>query len=181
MGFGAVSAERLPVIALLGVGIGRRWTRGWLRRMPGSASTAAPCSAVQSGDIRPSIVPTSAGGLSIARVSPSPTVRRAVVSGSSQPMRFCDEHRPPDSAYCKRRRERLRGGDRYKREDVFERDGWICQICGLPVDPELKWPDKMAAQIDHLVPASRDGEDTLDNVRCAHGFCNNRKHAKLSA
>lgn len=55
---------------------------------------------------------------------------------------------------------------------VFERDNWTCGICGEPVDPDLVWPDKMSASLDHIRPLSKGGTHTLDNVRCAHLSCN---------
>jgi 5-methylcytosine-specific restriction endonuclease McrA len=33
--------------------------------------------------------------------------------------------------------------------------------------------------IDHFIPVSKGGPDTLNNVRPTHGLCNIRKHAKV--
>lgn len=63
--------------------------------------------------------------------------------------------------------------------DVFERDGWRCGVCGGDVDPLLRHPDPLSASLDHVVPLSRGGTHTLDNVRCAHLRCNVRKNARL--
>ena len=38
------------------------------------------------------------------------------------------------------------------RREIYERDGWICQICFIPVDPEIKWPDNMSPTLDHIKP-----------------------------
>lgn len=59
--------------------------------------------------------------------------------------------------------------------EVFERDGWICGICHGPVDPELIWPNRMMATIDHIVPVVQGGTHTLANVRLAHLSCNTRR------
>jgi 5-methylcytosine-specific restriction endonuclease McrA len=51
---------------------------------------------------------------------------------------------------------------------VFERDGWVCGICGDDVEPD-------DASLDHIVSMSNGGSHTYDNVQCAHTACNVRK------
>lgn len=58
------------------------------------------------------------------------------------------------------------------REIVFERDEYICGLCHLPVDRNLKYPDPMSKSLDHIVPISRGGSHTYDNVQCSHLYCN---------
>jgi hypothetical protein len=60
--------------------------------------------------------------------------------------------------------------------EIFERDGWICQICGEPVDQERRWPDPLSASIDHIKPISSGGLHVAENVRLTHHSCNNKKH-----
>lgn len=62
-------------------------------------------------------------------------------------------------------RERLR---------IYERDGWMCQLCGDPVDKTLHFLADMAASLDHiecqswaLVP-----DHSAENLRLAHRLCN---------
>jgi hypothetical protein len=58
---------------------------------------------------------------------------------------------------------------------VFERDGWLCGICGDPVDREAKFPAPMMATLDHKVPLSRGPGSpghVYGNVQCAHALCN---------
>lgn len=62
---------------------------------------------------------------------------------------------------------------------IFDRDGWLCHLCGAPVDPELSRSHLMGATIDHIVPLSLGGEDTEANVALAHNSCNRRKSALL--
>lgn len=57
-------------------------------------------------------------------------------------------------------------------EEVFERDGWICQLCGDPIDREAEWPDPYSPSLDHVVPLARGGAHTYDNVQCTHLRCN---------
>ena len=65
-------------------------------------------------------------------------------------------------------------------EEVFERDGWICQICEEPVDKTLKHPDPMCKSLDHKTPLSRGGEHSRENSQLAHLVCNVQKGPRLS-
>jgi 5-methylcytosine-specific restriction endonuclease McrA len=55
---------------------------------------------------------------------------------------------------------------------VFDRDGGLCGICGNPVDSN-DW------HLDHIVPLSRGGHHTYENVQVSHPFCNLSKGARL--
>jgi 5-methylcytosine-specific restriction endonuclease McrA len=68
--------------------------------------------------------------------------------------------------------EQATKGEPFAPRDVFERDQWTCGLCRHPVDPGLAWPHPMSASVDHVVPLSRGGEHSLDNVQCAHLRCN---------
>jgi hypothetical protein len=100
----------------------------------------------------------------------------------------CREAKPEIYAESRRRgsikRKRLLAGavsDNHTRPEVYERDGWVCGICGVAIDPALKWPDPMSASEDHIVPVSLGGDHTLANCRASHLHCNvsrgNRKTA----
>lgn len=54
------------------------------------------------------------------------------------------------------------------RRAVFARDDWRCQYCGQP-----------AENLDHVVPRSRGGAHTWDNVVAACRRCNSRKENRL--
>lgn len=58
---------------------------------------------------------------------------------------------------------------------VFDRDGWLCHLCGGGIDPLVKNPDRLAATVDHVVPLSQGGEHSYANVRAAHRTCNTSK------
>lgn len=59
---------------------------------------------------------------------------------------------------------------------VFERDAWVCQLCGGAIDRELRHPHRMSASVDHVVPLSRGGLHAWANVQAAHYSCNSRKN-----
>ncbi len=74
-----------------------------------------------------------------------------------------------------RRRERFRqNGPReaYTRDEIGDRDGWVCHVCGDHVDQSLRRPDLESPSIDHVIPGWRGGEDRKDNVKIAHLGCN---------
>lgn len=58
---------------------------------------------------------------------------------------------------------------------IYQRDGFICQLCMEPVDVTLPTQHKWAATIDHITPISKGGPDTPANVQLAHRGCNSRK------
>lgn len=59
---------------------------------------------------------------------------------------------------------------------VFERDGWCCQLCGIPTPKALKGINHSAAPtLDHIVPMSMGGSHEFINVQCACRGCNTRK------
>ncbi|QZD97710.1 HNH endonuclease [Gordonia phage Vine] len=60
---------------------------------------------------------------------------------------------------------------------VFGRDGWICQLCWDPVDPE-ETRRRWVATLDHKIPLSKGGTHTYENTQLAHLWCNSAKGAK---
>jgi 5-methylcytosine-specific restriction endonuclease McrA len=54
------------------------------------------------------------------------------------------------------------------RRAVFARDEWTCQYCGAP-----------AENVDHVIPRSKGGEHTWENVVAACRRCNSRKENHL--
>jgi HNH endonuclease len=79
----------------------------------------------------------------------------------------------------RRRRIRRRGAIKgpYHDLEIFDRDGWRCQICGGLTRPWHRAPHPLAPTIDHIVPLSKGGDDVASNVQCAHSQCNTRKQA----
>lgn len=70
---------------------------------------------------------------------------------------------------------RRRSGSRHSkhRKFVLDRDGYVCQICGLPTDPEARPSDDRYPTLDHISSiAFYGGDDEPDNLRTAHRWCN---------
>lgn len=82
-----------------------------------------------------------------------------------------------------RRRARKRGVEveRFTPTEIYERDGWICKLCSVPLDRNAKVPAYLAPTLDHIVPLAAHGPHTRANVQAAHFICNSRKsdHAAL--
>lgn len=55
---------------------------------------------------------------------------------------------------------------------VYERDGWTCQLCSLPVSWFLGWPDDWSPVLDHRLPLALGGDHVEANVQLAHAICN---------
>lgn len=66
---------------------------------------------------------------------------------------------------------------------LVERDGGICQICGKAVDYsdiENGHIKKLYPTLDHIIPLSKGGTHTWNNVQLAHMMCNAGKCDRLS-
>lgn len=63
--------------------------------------------------------------------------------------------------------------------EVFNRDGWVCQICFKPVNPKSIDPfDPQRVTLDHRLPISLGGSHTKTNLQTAHMTCNASKGAR---
>ena len=67
-----------------------------------------------------------------------------------------------------RRRQRERVRSKRRREEIYARDGGRCGICGTRVPF-----NRMT--LDHIVPRSKGGKNTPENLRLAHMMCNSAR------
>jgi 5-methylcytosine-specific restriction endonuclease McrA len=69
----------------------------------------------------------------------------------------------------------------FDRWEIFERDGWICQVCGRETtrDPDPYNPS--SPTVDHIVPLAAGGEHSRANVRLACMGCNSARRDLLIA
>ncbi|WP_090014721.1 HNH endonuclease [Lentzea albidocapillata] len=58
------------------------------------------------------------------------------------------------------------------RVDLYERDGWTCQLCDAPVDRDKAWPHPLSVTLDHIQPIARGGHHSGANLQTAHWECN---------
>ena len=72
----------------------------------------------------------------------------------------------------------------YELYEVLSTYGTICHICQEPIDmtaPRRVGSDgwEQGLHLDHLIPLSKGGEDTIENIRPTHGQCNLIKHTTI--
>ena len=95
--------------------------------------------------------------------------------------KWCEDN--PEKVWAKghRRRARLRGveSDDWVRSEIFESDGWRCHICVLWVENRFVFPHPQSPSIDHLIPVSKEGPNTRENIALAHLKCNQKKAARM--
>ena len=70
-------------------------------------------------------------------------------------------------------------------EQLWESQSGLCALCGEPMlrnrfqAPHARIWAKQRATIDHIVPKSKGGADTWDNLQLAHARCNKIKGNRL--
>ena len=67
----------------------------------------------------------------------------------------------------------------YTLEEVFEKYGTDCYLCGREIDLAISRLEPEGLNIEHVVPRSKGGPDTLANVRPSHRKCNLDKGTEL--
>jgi 5-methylcytosine-specific restriction endonuclease McrA len=84
----------------------------------------------------------------------------------------------------RRARKAENGYESYTTEQVLELYGDVCYICNESIDLTAErqpgragWEEGL--HIDHFIPISKNGPDTLANVRPTHGRCNLQKQSNL--
>jgi 5-methylcytosine-specific restriction endonuclease McrA len=94
---------------------------------------------------------------------------------------------------CQRRRAdraaaRAAAARRRHLATVAERDGYVCQLCGDPVQMDAGWPavtdrrrsvNLLYPVLDHVLPIALGGSDGPANLQLAHWGCNSRKGARV--
>lgn len=55
-----------------------------------------------------------------------------------------------------------------KREEIVERQNWLCAICGFPMK-------RNAFEIDHIQAVENGGDAADDNLRALHPKCHRKK------
>ena len=82
-------------------------------------------------------------------------------------------------AYSAARRARKNNAitEFYTTQQVLDVYGTSCHICNKEIDLNAPRSTKQKGwefglHIDHVIPLSKGGSDTMDNVRPAHGLCN---------
>ena len=77
--------------------------------------------------------------------------------------------------YSPRRRAIMAKGEQINHTEVFDAHGWVCHLCGGEISRFATSDDWMRVTLDHIIPLSRGGTHTWDNVKPAHWRCNMSK------
>lgn len=56
--------------------------------------------------------------------------------------------------------------------------GAVCWLCKQPIDLSVDRREPGGMSVDHVIPRSKGGGDSLDNLRPAHRACNVRRQAR---
>lgn len=56
-----------------------------------------------------------------------------------------------------------------------------CHICGQPINYQLKTPDPMSFELDHIIPLAKGGSHDATNAAASHRTCNSTKRARVVA
>lgn len=102
----------------------------------------------------------------------------------------CQNHRNNRIKEINRRRKLKENGEvnyNISLNKLIERDNEICQICGQPIDNnDYEMTDEgyfiagdQYPSIDHIIPASKGGTHTWNNIQLAHRYCNSIKGYKI--
>jgi 5-methylcytosine-specific restriction endonuclease McrA len=91
---------------------------------------------------------------------------------------------PHKKVHNNRERARKKGvpSQYYTRQQLFDRDGYDCYLCNLPVELTANhivgqpgW--ELYPHVDHVIPLALGGHDILSNVKITHAKCNMAKGA----
>jgi 5-methylcytosine-specific restriction endonuclease McrA len=80
-----------------------------------------------------------------------------------------------------RKRKAIKRGakriESFSSKEVFDRDGYVCQLCGKKTRPDFKnTSHPLYPNLDHIVPLSLGGGHTRMNTQCLCHQCNIEKY-----
>lgn len=106
---------------------------------------------------------------------------------------YGNKHRSYCSDKCRRkhfqrtskahRRAKIRGNEYevFDPLEIFERDHWRCQLCGMKTPKRLRGTlEDRAPELDHIIPLALGGPHTRINTQCLCRLCNQRKGATIA-
>lgn len=82
--------------------------------------------------------------------------------------------------YSSKRRAVYARGDHIEHIVLFEMYNWTCCICGEQINKFIRFPNMLAASVEHIIPISKGGTHTWDNVAPSHIRCNQAKGDQIA-
>jgi 5-methylcytosine-specific restriction endonuclease McrA len=70
--------------------------------------------------------------------------------------------------------------EKIDRDLVFERDGYECKLCNLPLKMAAKFPHPLSPTLDHIIPLNKGGHHLYVNLQAAHFRCNTAKGDRVA-
>lgn len=67
--------------------------------------------------------------------------------------------------------------DRHRR--AIAKDQPPCHLCGEPIDYTAGHLDPLSFHVDHIIPMSKGGTDTIENKAASHRACNRMKSDRI--
>ena len=140
--------------------------------------------AARRGAAEPRVIPCVACGETITAAGPQrfcPSCRDARRKKQRQEYRATRRARGRRRDRNHRDRARKYGAiyEPINAKDIFERDGWKCQLCGGKILKSKSAPHPKSASLDHIVPLASGGDHVTENVQAAHFLCNSIKGDRL--
>jgi 5-methylcytosine-specific restriction endonuclease McrA len=90
--------------------------------------------------------------------------------------------RAQQSKHTHQRRSKLKGGDSIDLYELADKSQWMCALCNQVIDKNNKHyrhnTNLQGPSIDHIIPISKGGKHTWDNVQLAHLICNSLRGNK---
>lgn len=90
----------------------------------------------------------------------------------------CDRHGKRLHKIERRIKKRTANHEPYSRFAIFQRDNFICHICGEPLNTDAVAPQWDSPTIDHVMALCNGGSDAPSNVKAAHFLCNSIKGSR---
>lgn len=115
-------------------------------------------------------------GISFSRIPPS---KSKCCSESCSRELAARARRKSKSRRCAIKRK-SNGGESFDPFEIFDRDKWKCQMCGVrtPKENRATYLDS-APELDHIIPVSKGGLHTRSNTQCLCRKCNGEKSDKI--
>lgn len=84
------------------------------------------------------------------------------------------------ASYVERKRtiKKMKKRATFASREIFERDGWRCLLCDDEVVSTLTYPDQGSPCVTHIVPTSKGGKRSWNNVALAHLTCAVHRRAR---
>ncbi len=80
-----------------------------------------------------------------------------------------DKGKAHELKYQVERRSKVQSAELVSPAEIFYRDKNICQLCKEPIN----WNDyNLYPTLDHIIPISKNGAHTKNNIQLAHRICN---------